>query len=49
LPTVISTNLSLDNLTARYTRRIASRLLDKRNSLVLQFMGQDIRLHQADR
>lgn len=42
--TVISTNLSPDNLTKRYTRRITSRLLDRSNSLVLHFQGQDVRL-----
>ncbi len=42
--TVFSTNLTLENLRERYTRRILSRLLDQRLSLVLQFQGQDIRL-----
>lgn len=44
LHTVISTNLPLEQLRERYTRRIYSRLLDRQLSLVLQFMGQDIRL-----
>ncbi len=42
--TVFSTNLTLENLRERYTRRILSRLTDQRLSLVLQFQGQDIRL-----
>ncbi len=42
--TVFSTNLTLENLRERYTRRILSRLLDQRLSLVLQFQGQDVRL-----
>lgn len=42
--TVISTNLSPENLRNRYTQRIYSRLMDPSLSLVLQFQGQDIRL-----
>ncbi len=42
--TVFSTNLTLENLRERYTRRIYSRLMDQRLSLVLQFQGQDVRL-----
>ena len=44
LQTVISTNLPLEQIRERYTRRIYSRLLDQSLSLVLQFQGQDIRL-----
>lgn len=44
LNTVISTNLSLTELKARYTERITSRLLDKRQCKALAFMGKDIRL-----
>lgn len=44
LQTVISTNLSLDQIRERYTRRIYSRLMDVNHSLVLQFQGQDVRL-----
>lgn len=44
LHTVISTNFPLDKIAERYTRRIYSRLLDQRLSLVLQFQGQDVRL-----
>lgn len=44
LHTVISTNLPLDAISERYTRRIYSRLLDRNLSLALQFQGQDIRL-----
>lgn len=44
LQTVISTNLSLEQIRDRYTRRIYSRLMDANQSLVLQFQGQDVRL-----
>ena len=43
LPTVISTNLTLDELKNRYTERIASRLTDRRNCLYLPIQGRDIR------
>lgn len=43
LPTVISTNLSIKELRTRYTERIASRLTDSRNCLVITLEGQDIR------
>ncbi|NLW20583.1 MAG: ATP-binding protein [Clostridiales bacterium] len=46
LHTVISTNLPLEKIRERYTARIYSRLLDQRNSLALQFQGQDVRLHR---
>ena len=41
--TLISTNLSDSELRTRYTERIASRLLDMRGSLILQFRGEDVR------
>ena len=44
LQTVISTNLSLEQIRERYTRRIYSRLMDVNLGLVLQFQGQDVRL-----
>lgn len=44
LCTVLSTNLSLTELKARYTERVLSRLLDKRTCLALHFLGEDIRL-----
>lgn len=44
LHTVISTNMDPDSLQKRYTRRIYSRLMDRYNSLVLRFQGEDIRL-----
>lgn len=44
LCTVLSTNLTLTELKARYTERVLSRLLDKRNCLALHFLGEDIRL-----
>ncbi|MBR5231021.1 MAG: ATP-binding protein [Clostridia bacterium] len=44
LCTVLSTNLSLTELKARYTERVLSRLLDKRSCQTLHFLGEDIRL-----
>lgn len=44
--TVISTNLNSSELKARYTERIASRLLDSRHCKVLQFIGEDVRRPQ---
>ena len=41
--TVISTNLMEKELRARYTERIASRLLDPRQYRLLQFVGEDVR------
>ena len=41
--TVISTNLSDSEMRTRYTERVASRLLDKSASLILQFRGEDVR------
>ena len=41
--TVISTNLQEKELRQRYTERIASRLLDPRQCLVMQFIGDDVR------
>lgn len=44
LCTVISTNLSLEEIGKRYTERVLSRLADRRAGLVLRFLGADIRL-----
>lgn len=44
LHTIISTNLQLDELRARYTERVASRLLDKRSTVIIRFNGRDVRL-----
>lgn len=44
LCTVLSTNLTLTELKARYTERVLSRLLDKRSCLALHFLGEDVRL-----
>ncbi|MDR3292827.1 MAG: ATP-binding protein, partial [Clostridiales bacterium] len=41
--TVISTNLSPDQLRKKYDDRIFSRLCDKNTSLLLQFSGKDLR------
>lgn len=45
--TVISTNLNTTELQARYTERIASRLLDPRQCTLLQFLGDDVRRRKA--
>ena len=42
LPTIINTNLTIDELTARYGERISSRLIG--GYRVIPFAGQDIRL-----
>lgn len=41
--TVITTNLSDSELRNRYTERVASRLLNKAESMILQFRGEDVR------
>jgi DNA replication protein DnaC len=41
--TVISTNLSDREMRTRYTERVASRLLNTSDSLILQFRGDDVR------
>ena len=41
--TVISTNLTLAELRERYTERIASRLNNPKNCLVLTLAGKDLR------
>lgn len=41
--TLISTNLNEKELRERYTERVASRLLDKRASLLIPFAGDDVR------
>ncbi|MBQ9299450.1 MAG: ATP-binding protein [Clostridia bacterium] len=43
LCTVISTNLSLENLQSRYTERVISRLLNRQTCQSLHFEGVDIR------
>lgn len=46
--TFISTNLSLPILRERYSDRITSRLFDTTNTILIRFMGQDIRIrHRA--
>ena len=45
--TVLSTNLTVSELQARYTERIVSRLMDPRQCTLLQFMGNDIRRRKA--
>jgi DNA replication protein DnaC len=41
--TVLSTNLSISELKARYTERIVSRLRDERYCRILKFVGEDVR------
>lgn len=43
-PTIITTNLKLDELNARYDERIYSRLCNKRNSALIFIDGEDLRL-----
>lgn len=47
--TVISTNLTVDELRQRYTERVTSRLLDVSNCARLHFIGADVRLRPARR
>lgn len=42
--TIITTNLSPENVLERYDERIFSRIFDKRSTLVLQFAGKNNRL-----
>ncbi len=41
--TVISTNLTIPELKARYTERVTSRLLDESRCRLLKFIGDDVR------
>lgn len=41
--TVLSTNLNAKELRERYTERIASRLMDKRQCTLIRFIGDDVR------
>lgn len=45
--TVISTNLNEEELRRRYTERITSRLLDGKQCMLLQFLGDDVRRKKA--
>ena len=42
--TFLSTNLSLTDLREYYSDRVTSRLFDTQNTVILRFLGQDIRL-----
>lgn len=46
-PIVISSNLMADQIKDRYNERIASRLFDGQTSMVMQFMGDDLRAKRA--
>ena len=49
LATVISTNLDLKTLQARYTERITSRLMDRRVCAMVPLQGEDIRPRRGNR
>ena len=44
MPTIITTNLSLEDILAKYGARIFSRLCNKQNSILLQVENSDMRL-----
>jgi len=44
LATIITTNLDVERLLARYGERIYSRLSHKQHSMIIQFVGKDMRL-----
>lgn len=44
--TFLSTNLGLNELRERYSDRITSRLFDTKNTMLIKFLGQDVRLKQ---
>ena len=44
LPTVFSSNLTMQDIKTRYTERVSSRLLDAEQCRVLHLLGKDIRL-----
>lgn len=46
LHTVVTTNLSKDEIIKRYFERISSRLLDKNKTLILSLTGKDLRLNK---
>lgn len=46
LATIISTNLTPDEIIRRYTERLASRMLDQRLTDIYMFVGSDVRLTQ---
>ncbi|NLJ40012.1 MAG: ATP-binding protein [Clostridiales bacterium] len=45
--TFLSTNLNLSELQDRYSDRIASRLFDTSNTMLIRFQGADVRLRQS--
>ena len=47
--TFLSTNLSLTDLREYYSDRVTSRLFDTQNTVILRFLGQDIRLRGKNR
>jgi len=47
--TLLSTNLSLTELKDRYSERVTSRLFDVGETLLVRFMGEDLRLKKGTR
>lgn len=45
LCTIISTNLNMNEIQDRYGDRVLSRIFNKRNSVVIPFVGKDLRLN----
>ncbi len=46
--TVLSTNLALNELKERYSERVTSRLFDTGHTMIIRFLGQDIRLRKNE-
>jgi len=44
-PFLITTNLSPEDILARYDERLTSRILSKQSSVVIEFKGKDLRLN----
>ena len=47
--TLITSNLNIDQLAARYGERIASRILDKKTCYAVEFDGKDVRAHSVNK
>lgn len=44
-PTIISTNLDIEEIQERYGDRVASRIFNKRMNLIIPFSGKDLRIN----